>query len=58
MASSVMVPSTVRGRGPARLSGTVLVADDEEGIRSLFVDMFRGERVNGSPARATKRWPW
>ena len=46
MASSVLVPSTVRSRGPARLSGTILVVDDEEGIRSLFLEMFRGERVN------------
>jgi FixJ family two-component response regulator/F0F1-type ATP synthase delta subunit len=33
-------------RGLSRLRGTVLIVDDEEGIRSLFVELLRPERVH------------
>ena len=35
----------VPDRSVARLQGTVLVVDDEEGIRNLFLEWFRSERV-------------
>lgn len=46
MAGSLMAPVPVRRQSPARLSGTILVADDEEGIRALFLEMFRGKGVH------------
>ncbi len=33
-------------RGLSRLRGTVLIVDDEEGIRNLFVELLRPERVH------------
>lgn len=36
---------TVRERGMSQFQGSVLVVDDEEGVRNLFLELFRPERV-------------
>jgi flagellar assembly protein FliH len=36
---------TVRERGISRLQGTVLLVDDEEAVRNLFLELLRPERV-------------
>jgi FixJ family two-component response regulator len=47
---------TVRERGIPRFQGTVLVVDDDEGVRNLFLELFRPERtpirVSGSGQEA------
>jgi flagellar assembly protein FliH len=42
----VMPAVSGRERGSSRIQGTVLIVDDEEGIRNLFLDLFRSERIH------------
>lgn len=45
MSGMSMPGATARERGLSRFPGTILVVDDEEGIRSLFLELFRPERI-------------
>lgn len=45
MKGSAISAGTFREHELARLQGTILVVDDEEGIRNLFLELFRPERV-------------
>ncbi len=46
MAGSAMPAVTARERGLSRVQGTVLVVDDEEHIRNLFLELLRAERID------------
>lgn len=46
MTGMVMPAVSGRERGASRIQGTVLIVDDEEGIRNLFLDLFRSERIH------------
>lgn len=46
MAGAAMPAVTTQGRGLSRTEGTVLVVDDEEGIRNLFLEIFKSERIS------------
>lgn len=45
MAGAAMPAVTTQGRGLSGGQGTVLVVDDEESIRNLFLELFRSERI-------------
>lgn len=46
MAGSAMPAVTTREQGLSRVQGTVLVVDDEESVRNLFLELFRAERID------------
>ena len=46
MTGTAMAAVSGREAGQSRLQGTVLIVDDEEGIRNLFRDLFRSERIH------------
>ena len=46
MAAAAMPSMSSHGQGLSRVQGSVLVVDDEESIRNLFLELFRSERIN------------
>ncbi|MBH0208457.1 MAG: response regulator [Nitrospira sp.] len=45
MTGTALAAMSGRELGSSRLQGTVLIVDDEAGIRNLFLDLFRPERI-------------
>ncbi len=46
MASSTVATLSVRDQVRSRGQGSVLIVDDDEGLRALFVELFRAERMH------------
>ncbi|HMS86424.1 MAG TPA: response regulator [Nitrospira sp.] len=46
MAAAAMPSMPFQGQRLSRVQGTVLVVDDEDSIRNLFLELFKSERIN------------